>query len=161
MHFVRTAIRLVYFVNDDNGMQVQMQCLLQNESCLWHGSFKGINKKQHAVSHFQYSFHFTSEIGVAGGINDIYFNSFVFDSSILAENSNAAFAFELIAVHDQITGLLVIAKHVSLVQYSINQRRLSMVNVGNDSYVPNCSLFSASRRSVYNTHIKNKALLFP
>jgi hypothetical protein len=73
---------------------------------------------------------------VTGSINNIYFNAFINNGGILAKNGNSSFTLELIAVHDELSRFLVVTKHMRLVQYLVYQCCLSVVNVGNNSDVP-------------------------
>src|SRR5687768_8029841 len=49
MYFIRTAVRLVYFINNNNWFQVQLQRFLQYKAGLRHGTFKSIHEQDHAI----------------------------------------------------------------------------------------------------------------
>ena len=49
----------------------QLDCLLKHEACLGHGTFGSIDKKKHAVDHFENTLDLAAEIGVTGGIDYI------------------------------------------------------------------------------------------
>ena len=50
-------------------------------------------------------------------------------------DGDAAFAFQFIAVHDQVTGLLVITEHLCGMKNFVYKGGLSMVNVCDDRYI--------------------------
>src|SRR3990170_380129 len=112
MHFIRTAIRLIYSINDNDWFQVQLQCLLQNKSCLRHRTLKSIYQQANTISHFQNPFYLTTEIGVTRSVNYIDLNSFVHHRSILTKYSYASFSFKVIAIHDQVTGILIFPEYL-------------------------------------------------
>ena len=49
-----------------------LQSFAQDVLCLRHGTFKGIDDKQHAVNHIQNAFDFAAEIRMTGRVDDIY-----------------------------------------------------------------------------------------
>ena len=137
MHLVWTTVWLIHLVDHNDGKQVQLKGLLQHETGLWHGTLEGIHQEDNTVCHFQYTLHLTTEVGVAWSVYHIDFYVFISNRSVLAENGDAAFLFKIVAVHDQITSVLVVAKNLGSLQNSIYQGCLTMVNVGNNSDVSN------------------------
>ena len=130
-----SGLELILQTYYNDRAQVELERFLQHEPCLRHRSFKRIYQQQYAVGHFQYAFYFTAKVTVTGGIDNVYLRALVFHRSIFAEDGNTAFTFQVVAVHDQFPGFLVIAKNMGGMEDSIYQRCLSMVNVGNDGYI--------------------------
>jgi len=135
LHFVRTAVRLIYFIDNNNWVQAQVQCFLQYKTCLRHWSFKGIHQQTNTICHFQYPLYLTAKVGVTRGIDHINFNAFISNGCILTEDGNAAFSFQVIAVHDQFAGILVVTKGFCGVKDLIYQGCFSVVNVSDDRYI--------------------------
>jgi hypothetical protein len=99
---------------------------------LRHRAFKSINEKANAIRHFQNPFHLTTEVGVTRGINYINFYTLVSYRCVLAEDRDPSLALQVIAIHDQVTGFLVIPENLCGVQDLVYQGSLTVVNVGND-----------------------------
>ena len=115
MHFIRTAIGFIHFIDHYNRMQVQLQGLLQYKTCLWHRSFKGIDQQYNAICHFKNPFYLSPEVGVTRSINHIDLHSLIHHRDVLTKNSDSSFSFKVVAIHDQVTGFLVLPKYISTV----------------------------------------------
>ncbi len=109
-----------------------MQCFLQNETRLWHRSFERIHEQNNTVCHFQYTFNFTTEVGVTRRINYVNLRVFVCNRNVFRQNGDAAFALQVIIVHNKITIVLILAQNAGCVNNFINQGRFAVVNVRND-----------------------------
>src|ERR1035438_8175090 len=72
---------------------------------------------------------------MARSIYHIDFNIFIGYGNIFTENSDATLPFQVITVHDQFAGLLVISKYISAMQNFINEGRFAMINVSDNSNV--------------------------
>ena len=57
------------------------------------------------------------------------------DGGVLGENRDAALALELVRVHDPLGDPLVGAEDAALVEQGVDQRRLAMIDVGDDGDV--------------------------
>ena len=79
-------------------------------------SLGGVHKEDHAVDHVQGSFHFTAEVSVAGGIDDIDLHPAAFHGSVLGQDRDALFTLEVHRVHDPISDLFVIPEGAGLAQ---------------------------------------------
>ena len=132
-HFVKLA--LVDFVYNNKYLFAKAKCLFQNVSCLWHTTFDGINKQQYAVHHGQNALYFATEIGVAGGVDDVDFLSVVVHSGVFCKDGDSAFAFDVVAVHNAVGNNFVSAENSVLLQQLIHKRCFAVVNVGNDCNV--------------------------
>ena len=53
------------------GCSPSPSALRSDESSLRHGAIEGINQQQHAIDHAQDAFDLTTEVGVAGRIDDV------------------------------------------------------------------------------------------
>ena len=57
------------------------------------------------------------------------------DRGVLGEDGDAALALEVVGVHDALGDLLVGAEHAALAEQRVDQRRLAVVDVGDDGDV--------------------------
>src|SRR5207247_6167184 len=76
-----------------------------------------------------------AEVGVAGGVDDVDLDSTVADGSVLREDRDAPLALQLIAVEHALDDALVGAERAGLLQQTIDQRRLAVIDVGDDGDV--------------------------
>ena len=77
LHLIGAAIGLVDLVDHNYRLQSHLYCFLKHETCLWHRTFKSIDKKQTTVSHIKHTLHLSTEIGVSGSVYDVYLISLV------------------------------------------------------------------------------------
>jgi hypothetical protein len=101
------------------------------------GTFGRVDDEQHAVDHVHDAFDFAAEIGVARCVDDVDVVILVFEGGVLGANGDALFALEIHGVHDALFGGLglVGAKGAGLLQKAIDQRRLPVIDVGDDGDV--------------------------
>ena len=69
---------------------------------------------------------------MARGVNDIDFVAMVNDRYVFRQNSDAAFTFDVVVVHDQFTGLFIVPEEMSLQDHLVDQCGFAVVDVGND-----------------------------
>ena len=129
-------IGAVDLVDNDDEFQAHLQRLLRNKARLRHGTLCGVHKDEHARDHFQNAFHFAREIGVTGRIDNIDLDALIVNGRILGKNGDAALALESARVHDALLDDLVFAEGARLFEHLIDQRRLAVVDVGDDRNVP-------------------------
>ena len=133
--FVDPGVGLIHLVHGHNDLVTQLQCLLQHETGLGHGTLGGIHQQDNAVDHFQDSLYLAAEIGVARRIHDVDFVVLVMDGGVLGENGNAPLPFQITGVHDPFHGLLIFPVDTALLEHFVDQRGLAVVNVGDDGNV--------------------------
>ena len=81
---------------------IHFEGFLEHEAGLRHGAFGCIHQEQYAINHIHDPFHFATKIGMPGCINDVDFDFLVrvfipnFDSGILGQYGDAAFAFQVV-----------------------------------------------------------------
>ena len=131
-HFLRTRVGSVDLVDHDDRRQPPLQRLAQHEPCLRQRSLRGIDEQQHAIDHRQRALHLTAEIGVAGGVDDVDERVVIVDGGVLGEDGDAALAFEVGVVHRPLGHPFVRPEDAALVQHGVHQRRLAVVDVGDD-----------------------------
>src|SRR6185437_12574225 len=113
MDLVRTAVRFVHLIDNDNGLQVKVQGLLQYEAGLGHRPLESIDKEKDAIGHFQHALDFTHKIRVTRSIDNVDLGALILDGSILAEDRDAPFFLEIVIIHDQLAGFLVLPEYMS------------------------------------------------
>ena len=99
-HFVddfgRTSVRLVDFVDADDGLQPDFQRLAEDELGLRHRAFGRIHQDDRPVDHRQDALDLAAEIGVARRVDDIDPNVLPHHRGRLGEDGDAALAFEVV-----------------------------------------------------------------
>ena len=136
-HLFAARVGAVNLVDDNQHLQLQLQCLFQHEAGLGHRAFKAVHQQQHAVHHFQHAFHFAAEVRVTGGVDDVDFRLAVMHSGVLRQNRDAALALDGAGVHYAVNRLLILMVNAALLEHLVNQRRLAVVNVGDNCNVTN------------------------
>ncbi len=136
-NFLRTRIGAVDLVNDENRLQVRLKRLAEHVTSLRQWAFAGVDQQHDAVDHLERALHFAAKIGVARRIHDIDFHARIKHSRVLGKNGDAAFAFQIVRVHDALGHGLVVAESAALPKHGVDQRGLAVVHVGNDGDVAN------------------------
>ena len=90
----------VDFVDEHDRAQTLLQCLLQHESRLGHRPLVGVDNQQTAIHHSEHPLHFTAEIGVTRGVNNVDAGVVVIDSRVFRQNGDAALTLQIVGVHD-------------------------------------------------------------
>ena len=137
MNFLGGAVFLVHLVDHHDGVQVHVQCLLKHKTRLGHRPLKGIDQQQHTVGHIEHALYFSSEIGVPGGVDDVDLGILVTYRNVLGKDRDPAFAFDLVVVQDEFSGLLVVAEQFAGIQKFVHQRRFPVVHVRDDGDIAN------------------------
>src|SRR5699024_665170 len=81
-HVIGARVFSVNFVDNYNRFIAQVERFSQHELGLRQRPLGGVNEQNYAVNHFKNAFNLSAEIGVAGGVNNIYFGLMPFDSCI-------------------------------------------------------------------------------
>ena len=132
-HFVRSGVGAVDLVNDHDRLQSTLECLGQHEPRLWHGALDSIDQHQRAVGHAKHAFHLAAKVGMAGCVDQIDFHTAMMDGDILREDRDAALTLQVVRVEDAVAHQLAVAVFAALTQQTVDQRRLAVVDVGNDA----------------------------
>ena len=72
-----------------------------------HGAFKSIYYEDNPVYHFQDTFHFPAEVGMAWGVDNIDFCIFIDDGGILGKDSYPPFPLYVVRIHDPFRHFLI------------------------------------------------------
>ncbi len=131
-NFVRAGTGAVDLVDDHDRLEPQVEGLLEHEAGLGHGAVQGVHQQQDGVDHLEDPFHFATEIGMAGGIDDIDLVLSVVDRKVLGQDGDAAFFLQVVAVHHALGDGLVLAVDPGVLEHGIHQGGLAVVDVGNN-----------------------------
>ncbi len=129
---VRTGTRTVNLVDHHDRLQTLGKCLLGHETGLRHRAVYRVNQQQHGVNHGEYALNFTTEVGVTWGIHDVDAVVVPADRSVLGENGDATFPFQIIGVHDPFLTFRGAVQGTGLLQQLVHQRGFAVVNVRNN-----------------------------
>ena len=121
----------VDLVDDEDHRQPPGERLAQDEPRLRQRPLRGVDQEQHPVDHREAAFHLAAEVGVAGRVDDVDLGLAVADGGVLGEDRDAALALEA-GVHHPVDPLLVRGEGARLAQERVHERRLPMVDVGDD-----------------------------
>ena len=69
---------------------------------------------------------------MAGRVDDVELHVAVADRGVLREDRDALLALEIHRVHDALGDVLVLAERAGLPEHGVDQRRLAVVDVGDD-----------------------------
>ena len=134
-HFVKTRVRLVDLVDDDDDFKSQSKCFFNDETSLRHRAFLCVNQKHNAVDHLEHALHFAREIGVSGGVDDVYLRAVVVYGRVFCENGDAPFSFYIARVHDASCHLLIFSERTRLFEHAVHERCFAVVDVSDDCNV--------------------------
>ena len=73
---------------------------------------------------------------MAGRVDDVDLDAVVHDGGIFGKDRNAALTLQGIRIHHALLNDFIAAENAALPQKLIDQRRLAVVNVGNNRNVP-------------------------
>ena len=137
LHLVRTAVRLVHLIDHHYRLLAKLESFVKHETGLGHATFERVHKKQHTVGHIQHPFNLTTEIAMAWSVYNVDFNAFICDGHILGENGYTSFPLDVIVVEDELSEVLRLTHQVCLVDHPVHERRLAVVDMRDERYIPN------------------------
>ncbi len=137
--FLDARVLAVDLVDDHDGRELLLEGLAQHVAGLGKGAFRSVDQEQDAVDHAERSLDFAAEVRVARGVDDVDLRALVADGRVLRENGDAAFAFEVVRVHDPLGDFLVLPESAGLAQESVHERGLAMIDVGDDGDIAQLS----------------------
>ncbi|MNQ85212.1 hypothetical protein D3C85_1003670 [compost metagenome] len=94
-----------------------------------------VDQQQYGVDHRHYTLNLATEVGVAGGVDDVDVVAVPVDGGVFRQNGNTALFFLVVGVHHALVVELVALQGAGLTQEFVYQGGLTMVNVGNDGDV--------------------------
>ena len=135
MHFFRSTVFLINFVDDHARFQTKVDCLLKYKTGLWHGPLKGVHQQQNPICHVQNTLYLTTKIGVTRGIYNIDFCVFVNNGNVFGNNGDSTLPFQVVVIQYQVALVLIFSEQLAMVHNFINQGSFTVVYVCNDCNV--------------------------
>ena len=126
------GVGAVDLVDDEDHRQLRLQRLAQDEAGLRQRALGGVDQQQHAVDHRQPALDLAAEIGVARSVDDVELHAVVVDGRVLGEDRDPLLPLEVHRVHHPLGHVLPLAEGAALPQHRVDQRRLAVVDVGDD-----------------------------
>ena len=138
-HFGGARVGAVDLVDHDDRLEAERERLAGDELGLRHRAFGGVDQQDHAVDHRQDALDLGAEIGVAGGVDDVDVRGRAvmrpFDAGALGEDGDPALFLEVGRIHRPLLDALVVAEGARLAEQLVDERRLAVVDVGDDRHV--------------------------
>ena len=134
-HLGDARVGPVDLVDDKDHRQARLERLAQHEAGLWQRTFARVDQEQHPVDHRERALDLTAKVGVAGRVDDVERHVAVAHRRVLGEDRDALLALEVVRVHDPLVDVLIGAKGARLPQERVDERRLAVVDVGNDRHI--------------------------
>ena len=101
----------VDLVDEHDRTQALLEGLLQHKTGLGHRPLVGIHDQQATVNHAQHPLHFSTEIGVTRGVNDVDPGVVVGDSRVFRQDRDAPLTLQVVGVHHTGGDGLVVAEN--------------------------------------------------
>jgi hypothetical protein len=127
-----TRVRPVDLVHDEDEGQARLQGLAKHEPRLRQRPLARVDEEEHAVDHGETAFHLTPEVGVAGGVDDVHLRAPDSDRGVLGEDRDALLALELHRIQHALGYVLVLPERSGLPEERVDERRLAVIDVGDD-----------------------------
>ena len=132
---MRPGVGAIDLVDDHDRLQAALQGLGEHEAGLRHGAFGRVDQHQGPVGHPQHALDLAAEVGVAGRVDDVDLHAAVGDGDVLGQDRDPPFALQVVGVEDLLADQLRIAVAAALAQHAIDERRLAVVDVGDNGDV--------------------------
>ena len=135
------GVAAVGLVDDQDHRHVGVERLAQHEAGLGERALGGVDEQHDAVDHRQAALDLATEVGVAGGVDDVDDHRLaaaggtgVVHRGVLREDRDALLALEVTGVHDPLGDALglVGGEGAGLAQHGVDERGLAVVDVGDD-----------------------------
>ena len=136
----------VDLVDAQHDRHLQCERLAQHEAGLRERALARVDEEDDAVDHRQAALDLATEVGVAGGVDDVDRHPArdagldgglpgVAHGGVLREDRDALLALEVAAVHRPVGDVVVLAERPGLPQHLVDQGGLAVVDVGDDGDV--------------------------
>jgi hypothetical protein len=135
-HFRRAGVAPVDLVEGDDDGEPASHRLLEDVAGLRERPLGGVDEQQHGVDEVEASLHLAAEVGVAGRVHDVDPDARVVDRRLLGQDRDALLSLEVTRVHDPVHDGLVGPEGAGLAEDPVDERRLPVVDVGDDGDVP-------------------------
>jgi len=131
-HRLGSRVGAVDLVDDEHDRQARLERLAQDEARLRQRPLARVHEQQDAVDHRQPALDLAAEVGVARRVDDVHLRVADLDGRVLGQDRDPPLALEVQRVHDALGHVLVGAKRAGLPEQGVDERRLAVVDVGDD-----------------------------
>ena len=129
------GVGAVDLVHDRDDRQPGLEGLAQHESRLGPGTVRRVDEQHRAVDHREGPLDLAAEVGVAGGVDDVQPPSPEPEGGLLGEDRDALLALEVEGVEDPVDDGRVGIEGTGLAEHRVDERRLTVIDVGDDRHV--------------------------
>ena len=116
------------------------------------GTIRGVDEQHRAVDHREGAFDLAAEVGVAGGVDDVQAAGAEPEGGLLGEDRDALLALEIEGVEDPVDDGGVGTEGAGLAEHRVDERRLAVVDVGDDRHVAQFVLRPHRHHPVLSLH---------
>ena len=149
-HGLGAGALAVDLVDHDHDGEAGVDGVAQDEARLGHGALGCVDKQQGAVGHAQDALDLAAKVGVTRGVDDVDLHALVLDRDVLGEDGDAALALLVVGVEHALLDLLVLAEGVGGPEHLVHERGLAVVDVRDDSDVPDVLLTHGSLSPLFS-----------
>ena len=139
---LRPRVGAVDLVDDQHDRQPRLERLAQDEARLGQRPLARVDQEQDAVDHRQPALDLAAEVGVARRVDDVHLRVADLYGRVLSQDRDPLLALEIERIHDPLGHVLVGAEGTGLPEQGVDERRLPMVDMGDDrdvAKVASCS----------------------
>ena len=126
------GIRTIDLVDNHDNLKPGRQSLFKDKPGLGQRTFRRIHQQNSSVRHGERPFHFSAEIGMTGGINNVDADALPHDRAVLGRDGNPPFPFKFHGVHEPLVDVLIVTKQAALTKHGIHQSGLAVVDMRYD-----------------------------
>jgi hypothetical protein len=103
--FGDTGILAIDLVDDEDDRELAFKGFAEDEAGLRERALRGVYEEEDSIDHGEASLDLSTEVGVAGGVDDVDLHIAKADRRVLGEDGDAFFTLEVVRVHDPIDDL--------------------------------------------------------
>ena len=152
---VDAGVGTINLVHDDDHGKARGKSFAQNESGLRERPLGRVHEQHDAVDHGQAALDLATEVGVAGGVDDVDDHRLaaagrtgVVDRGVLREDGDALFALEVTGVHRTLVNFVAFAERAALAEHGVHEGRFAVIDVGDDRDVSKIGAVLNGHRSL-------------
>jgi hypothetical protein len=149
-----TRVGAVDLVDHEHHRQAPLERLAQHEASLRQGTLAGVHQQEHTIDHGERSLDLSAEVRVPRSVDDVELHPSVAHGGVLGQDGDPLLALEIHGVHHALVDLLIGPEHARLPQHPVDERRLAVVDVGDDREVAEVG----AREHLGRTPEKNTAM---
>ncbi len=131
-HLADPGIGPIDLVHHQDHRQMGLERLAEHEARLGEGPLGGVDEEQHPIDHRQPALDLPTEVRMPGRVDDVELGLPVPNGRVLGEDRDPLLPLEIHGVHDPLGDVLPGPKRPGLPEHGVDERRLAMVDVGDD-----------------------------